>query len=314
MANQSKEHAAAGEYWSKKSLQKGQAGAPVRRRWWQSPFVVSFINERVSGDRIDGQSSGLIELLKAETPNGPLNHGVSVGGGTGGKEIRLVREGLVERFTIYELSEARIEQGRERAFASGLEDQIHFVLGDAFESVATPTFDLVHWNNALHHMFDVRQAVAWSKDVLVPGGLFCMDDFVGATRFQWSEDELQAANRIRGIFKGSDYLRNPKNTSLALAEKVVRPDRQGLIDADPSEAADSDAILPAITEVFPSVRVVPTGGLIYNLALKDMFENFDEGGSDTDRLLLQLLLEIDLLHSELGRNHYAVALARKPAP
>ena len=114
-------------------------------------------------------------------------------------------------------------------------------------------YDFVHWNNSLHHMFDVDKAVEWSKNILRSGGLFYMDDFIGSSRFQWPDEQLAFATRVRQVFKNTKYLTNPRIDLLSLKTKISRPSEKKLIKQDPSEAADSERIVDAIYKHFPDV-------------------------------------------------------------
>ena len=77
---------------------------------------------------------------------------------------------------------------------------------------------------------------------------------------------------------------------------------------DPSEAADSERIVEVLYKYFPNVEFKATGGVVYHLALNDMFHNFDE---QEDKILVDLLMMIDELCTMLGQTHYGVALAFK---
>jgi hypothetical protein len=81
-----------------------------------------------------------------------------------------------------------------------------------------------------------------------------------------------------------------------------------MIAADPSEAADSERILPSVREIFPDASIIETGGVIYHLALNDVFANFDES---EDHALLQVALLLDRALTAMGDNHYAVAIATR---
>jgi hypothetical protein len=61
--------------------------------------------------------------------------------------------------------------------------------------------------------------------------------------------------------------------------------------------------------VFPGVRIIPTGGVVYNLALKDIIANFGE--DDADRL--RDLLDQDAELAARGQTQYACAFASKQA-
>ena len=296
-----------GDHWSKKTASH-QAG--LKLRWWQSELIVRHINRLVCGDDIAGFSQGLVELVRSRAaPSLPFGKGISVGGGTGQKEMGLMRQGIVHRFDIYEYSDARIQAGIQLAEKAGLEGRVRFIHGDAFELVdPDQQYDFVHWNNSLHHMLDVDRAVAWSKGVLRTGGLFYMDDFIGASRFQWPDQQLEIATRIRHIFKNTKYMAHPRAPADSLPAIVSRPNKDKLIANDPSEAADSERIVEALYKHFPNVEVKATGGVVYHLALSDMLHNFNE---ETDRALIDLLMLVDELCLRLGQTHYGVALAFK---
>jgi SAM-dependent methyltransferase len=286
---------------------------PARTRWWESARVRAHVNQLVCGQRCAGPSEGLLRLLSQRLVERgittPLASAISIGGGHGYKESLLLEAGLVERFEIYELSPARVRAGRAQAEAQGLAERLRFVEGDAFSLARGRRFALVHWNNALHHMLDVDRALAWSREVLAPGGVLFLDDFVGPDRFQWSRRTLELASAVRARLP-ERFLRDPERPGASLARVLKRPHAGALAAADPSEAAQSSRILPSLRVHFPGRELILTGGAVYNLALKDALANFDEDVRE-DQAALDALLDLDALLTGLGlvESHYAVALA-----
>jgi hypothetical protein len=136
------------------------------------------------------------------------------------------------------------------------------------------------------------QAIAFSRLLLRPGGLFVMDDYVGPTRFQVSEPVYQAAQEIRSRLP-EKYLANNTESKdrYPLLPNCPRITTQRMIETDPSEMADSESILPAIQKHMPEAQIVRTGGLVYILALRPLFGNFDENDPADTELLSQLLEE-----------------------
>lgn len=120
--------------------------------------------------------------MRQERPQG-WSKGLSVACGEGRKEMSLVSAGIVEHFDLFEISAARVERGRALAEKKGIADKLTFHVCDAF-STDVGQYDIVYWNNALHHMLDTTEAVAWSHERLVRGGSFVMDDYVGRNRLQ----------------------------------------------------------------------------------------------------------------------------------
>ena len=275
---------------------------PRRTRWWESQTILRHINALVCGEAIPGMHAGFHRLIAEARRDRPIRKAVSVGCGAGQKEMSLIQSGIVQEFHLYEISIERIRRGRERARSLGIADRVHFHEADAFEACHGGDYDLVYWNNALHHMPDARAAVQWSKARLLPDGLFAMDDFIGPSRFQWTDTALSFARRFRESLPAR-FLADPMEPTRKLPPPV-RPTIESMIKIDPSEAADSASILPAIHEVFHAPRVIFTGGVIYHTGLNDVLANMAE---DARQLKAALLLDHALAIA--GENQYAVALA-----
>ncbi|NJO55704.1 MAG: class I SAM-dependent methyltransferase [Rhodospirillales bacterium] len=232
---------------------------------------------------------------------------ISVGCGSGVKELWLMQMCAVGHFQLFDISKENIRLGKQEAERLGLANRANFHAEDAFAAPLGKDYDLVYWNNALHHMPNVWDAVRWSYDRLKPGGLFAMDDFVGPSRFQWSEDNLRWASAVRQQLP-ERYLRSPDDPNGFVSRDVDRPTPEQVIATDPSEAVDSGRILAAIDAFFPGAEVIPTGGALYVCALNDIFLNFI---TEEDLILLEQILLMDQMLARYGETHYAVALAVK---
>jgi SAM-dependent methyltransferase len=283
---------AVGDYWSARAKSSGN--------WWTNRLVIRDINRRVIGEPYREISRGAVELGRRLAR--PLEHGISVGCGNGGKEIALVRDGVVGHMLGYDLAEARIAHARASAAALGLADRIEFRQADAFALHGRPEFDSVYWNNSLHHMFDVPAALAWSRDVLRPGGLLLVDEFVGPSRMRFDDETLAYANAIRGLL--------PERVLRSAARRLDQAWFAARIARDPSEAADSGRTLAAAAELFEGPEVRPTGGVVYFIALNGLFGNFDMARPE-DRALLGHLLALDAIYTAAypERTIYAVVAA-----
>lgn len=280
--------------------------------WWAHPRIVQHVNARVCGRPVKGTSRGLMEKVKELFGAQVWDRGVSVGCGSGAKEMAMMDAGIVGAFTLYELSPVRVEQGRALAESRGLQDRVEFHIQDAFKAgIPDGSVDFVHWNNSLHHMMDTPAAVAWSHRILRKGGMFYMDDFIGPTRFQWSDKALELCTAVRASLP-EKYLTNLRRPDGREPVRVRRPDPVAFARQDPSEAADSDRIMPALRKFFPGAWTMRTGGVVYNCALAHCIQNFNPGDPD-DTALLDGLLVVDDVALEIPgiESHYAVALACK---
>lgn len=293
----------AASYWDKFTP------SAERSRWWQWPRIIKFQNERICGKPLPGWSAGLINELGDRTGGRVFKRGVSIACGNGSKEMAFLRAGLVEHFDLFEISETRIAHGRELYKQAGLSERATWHVSDGITHLERgPSYDMVFWDNALHHMPDTARAVEASRTALNSGGVFVMNDFVGANRFQWTARELRYASAVRANLPDG-YLRHPRNPAARLPRALSRPDFQGMIDADPSEAGDSESILPAIRSLMPNPAIWLLGGSIYHLALNDVFANMDP---ERDAGMLEALLVLELALIERGESHYAAAIAIMP--
>lgn len=280
---------------------------PSRIRWWESQRIVRHVNRKICGSPLDEIGAALPALVSQRFPARVFEKAISVGCGVGFKEMMFVQAGLVDRFHLFELSQTRIRQGQALASKLGISDRITFHNRDGLSCDDVGSFDMVHWNHALHHMLDVDQAVIWSRDLLSERGIFVMDDFVGPSRMQWSDRTLRLATKVRSALPDR-LLGDPHHPGRRLSAKVTRPNRLALYLSDPTECADSGRILSSVAGRFSGAEIIPTGGVVYNLALMDAIHNLDEFG---DAALIDRLLRLDDRCTSLGEFHHAVAIAEK---
>lgn len=301
---------ASGEHWDR-VLAEGSSG--LRLHWWEDPTTLRHINRLVCGTALEGLHTGFHQRILEQLPRqeAPIR-ALSVGCGTGAKEIELIKAagGQVRfAFHCFDVAPAAIEAGRQLAEQQGVDDQIQFFLADAFRTpLEEESWDLVYWNNSLHHMLDTNQAIAWSHQRLRQGGLLAMDDYVGPNRFQWSDATIEKASELLGRLTPRQRC-HPQQPSRTVRELGGRPPIEAVIRTDPTEAADSARIHAALQRSFgDSLEWIPTGGLAYLICLDELFENFQ---SNAELQQLQSLLDADAQWARAGETGYAVALATK---
>ena len=288
-----------GDIWSERYSKK-RANAQ-RLKWTGSRTVLDYVTRLIAGEPCSTVQDANIRLIRSISPHLPRARALSVACGRGLKEMALLEAGLVTHFDCYELSEKAVLEGREEARKRKLADRVSFHLGDAFKARITPaSYDCIYWDNALHHMLDARAAMRWSRALLAKGGCFFMYDFVGPTRFQWADEQVRILKDILAslddayfLIPDSEYMWKKEPNCMSVEE---------MMHADPSEAADSDSILPAFRECFPTGTVIPLGGLVYVLGLDGILVNIPD-----DSLLLKKMLDIDAMLSRQGHNYFAVA-------
>lgn len=131
-----------------------------------------------------------------------------------------------------------------------------------------------------------------------------MNDYVGASRFQWPDEQIRVANDIRGSLPLSVFVQPDGANFWPIAR--TRPDLQSMMGNDPSEAADSDAIIASVRKYFPDAEILPIGAMVLNLVLTDIIYNIPD-----DSAIMTMLVRLDERLADMGEYHHAAALAFK---
>ncbi|WP_434052579.1 MAG: class I SAM-dependent methyltransferase [Roseibium sp.] len=268
----------------------------VTANWWTVPRLKAYIERAISPQN----GRGVIGALEALPEWSSAGRAVSVGAGSGGKERAILKAGLVDKFDLFELSEARAEQARQGASDDNLADRMQVHVADAFAVDSKNTYDLVYWDHALHHMMDVDRAMEWSIDALKPGGLLVINDYVGPTRLQWTKKEIDFARQF--LTDNLDYVQaDPSDL------RYKNPlNRLAMMMRDPSEAPQSDLILQSFKDrCGEEMRLI--GGTMVHL-LAPYVARFD----DQHDPIFDSLIDWDQQALKSGLSHFAFAAWRKP--
>jgi SAM-dependent methyltransferase len=275
--------------------QRWGAADPSIRSFWQSPVVMAEINRRITGDPQCRPSEHFVRHYCAT----PRARALSLGCGDGQLERELLRLGACEQLVAIDLSADRLErarastppelQGRIEYVCANLET---WVPGELASWAPGQTFDLVIGKGVLHHIQDLERLLSIIAQSLSDGGVLYVDEFVGPSRFQWSDSQLAIVNRL--LDRLSENLRrdlvDPAHGAKAPAS---RPTVAGMIAADPSEAARSAELRELLQSHFEPLEEREWGGAIFHLLFNRIMGNFT--GHDD---LVRVIMELDAILTE----------------
>lgn len=278
---------------------------PSLTQWWAIPAVVQRWNRLMTGD-----PALTFPRYVAETyllPRGALR-GLSLGCGTGGNEVIWARTGAFGRLEGVDVSPRRIEAATAAAARAGLGEVLGFRTMDVSRVAdGGERFDVLLGLQSLHHFDHLAQTAGRLAALLEPGGLLVVDEFVGPTRFQWTDGQLRAADALLAELP-PERRRLPDGR---VKQRVVRPSRLSMVLDDPSEAVDASSLLPAIRGAFDIVEERPYGGTVLHIALSGIAHNFLDQDLETLDLLDRCFDAEDRALPELGHDFTAlVARAR----
>ncbi|MBA2669188.1 MAG: class I SAM-dependent methyltransferase [Gemmatimonadetes bacterium] len=231
---------------------------------------------------------------------------VSIGCGAGDNERVWAGLGGFACIRGYDLSPAAIQRARDAATAEGLYDILRFEVADALDLDAGARYDVVPFEQALHHFSPLEKVLERTAQLLKPDGLLILNEYVGPTRFQWTDRQLEVINGLLAILP--EHLRRQRDGRVKRREH--RPGRLRMIAADPSEAAESGRILAALRERFEIVELRPYGGTVFHMLLRGIAHNFADTPEAQEWLELCFGVEDCALAAGELESDFVVAVCR----
>ncbi|GBE05575.1 MAG TPA: class I SAM-dependent methyltransferase [Nitrospirae bacterium] len=275
--------------------------------WWDIPTVRERWNYLISGDaKIDYHEYVFRRFLSGMTS---LN-AMSLACGTGHREIRWAELSGFRSIDAYDLSEARIEYARNKARERGYGSIINYHVADVYNiEMRECYYDAVLAEQSLHHFSPLKKILLRINGFLKPNGYFIVNEFVGPTRFQWTDRQLEVVNGLLSLLPEKYRLRWNNGS---VKTKVFRPGRLSMILSDPSEAVESSRILPLLNEIFEIIEIREYGGTILNLLFSEIAYNFLSEDSETQNFI-RLCFEIEdgLLKAGDLNSDFVLAVCRK---
>ena len=225
-----------------------------------------YIRPRVSGD---SEVSYLEYFLATHLSEGPVEQLLSLGCGGGNLERDLLRLGAAEAIDGFDGSEASIGMAQELAERDGFTKQLTYRVADLNQlELPTDRYDVVVIKMALHHFEALEHVYSQLRRCLKPGGLLMFNEFVGPTRFQWTETQLAHMNQLlQGL---------PQRIRRQASVVVIRrPLVADMIAQDPSESVRSSEIMPLLEKDFEIVEKRGYGGTLLHILLSHVLPLLD---------------------------------------
>ncbi len=274
--------------------------------WWTIPQVTKRFNYLITGNENIEYHEYISKKYFSQKQN---LIALSLGCGNGKKEIKWMQHANFKEIKAYDISEKRINFAKEQVIKKGLGGIIDYQIADIYDiEFEHNHYDLVFTEQSLHHFSPLESLMSKINKSLKHDGCLIANEFIGPSRFQWTKKQLQLVKNILGILP-EKYKINAVDGSV---KKVFRPSKLRMIVADPSEAVESNKILPLLEKHFNIVEIRPYAGAILHLLLDGIAPAFSSDEKNSERYL-RLLFEIeDLLTEEKQvQSDFALAVCQK---
>jgi SAM-dependent methyltransferase len=259
------------------------------RSWWQSPVVLAEINRRITGDPEVAPEEYFVDRYCRE----PVDLAVSLGAGGGQLERRLFALGACRRLIGVDIAETRVARANSKVKPE-LRDRIRFECANLERWRPPEPVDLVVARDVLHHIEGLESLCRSLTAMMRPGALLYCDEYVGPTRFQWSDEQLRIIGRLLERLS-PELVTDLVSADGTLRREARRPDLDRFIAEDPSEAIRSDEIPGVLAAHFELVEHRDYGGAVFNQLFNRIMGNF--AGHDD---LVRTIMEIDFILCDAG--------------
>ena len=281
--------------------------------WIQHPYIIRYINTQISGNP---ETDWLI-WFKEQFAKEPFKRGLSLGCGTGLVEREALQKKICHEFDGIDITQESINVAIRLAKENCLENKLHYSIQDLNKVKLEPQkYDFILISHALHHVENLEYVLKEMKKALQPEGLILMSEYIGPSQFQFTQEQLRNMNEFVDTIP-QEYKRDlSKENEIAYKGPVIRPTREFMNQADPSESIRSDEIVPLLKKSFEIVAKKDYGGTLMQFVLANIAGNFDETKQKDKEILDRLCsLESKLIQEGKLQSDFSVIVAQhKPTP
>lgn len=250
--------------------------------FWVIPEITDKWNEIISGDSRVIYEDYIYEKYLKDKKGLKL---LSVGCGEGFHDRNFAKYDCFESILGLDYSPESIRMAQEIAKEENL--NINYICGDFYQKEFKEKYDVILFSSSLHH-FDKIDSFLENKikPLMKDNGILVVFEFVGPNRLQWRDNQLNKANELLRQLPDRYKVFYDRQT---LKKKVYKPGYLRMLMVDPSEAVDSEAIVPSLKKHFRIIEEKKLGWNILHILLKGIAHNFLNDEEETKELINELI-------------------------
>jgi SAM-dependent methyltransferase len=256
--------------------------------WMANASIREYVNSQISGLPDAWPMDWFAHWLGGRR----FRRALSVGCGAGAMERDLIRRDICDTVDAFDASSVSIGVARQLAKDAHVEQRIHYYEAD-FNSPTLPSnrYDLVVFHQSAHHVAKLEKLYAALLGTMTDDGLLYMDEYVGPSRFDWSDDLL---SRQRALYdEVPSHARRLSELPLPIH------------GTDPSEAIRSSEILPQLAHGFELIERRDYGGVILSI----LYPVIDWSAAPPG--LIDRLIDADRVRlTNHEQSYYSIVIAR----
>jgi ubiquinone/menaquinone biosynthesis C-methylase UbiE len=283
MALPSESSAVVSKVWSDFARSRLAPGTEGWRFAMDHPRVRSYVYDKYLNGK-DPFSLALSSLL----PQSQIL-AVEIGCGGGDLAIGLAKSGRFSHIDAYDVSKGAIELAQSKEMAAGVTN-VNFEVRDCNQiSITGKKYDFAYSSHALHHIEDLEKMFSEIAKVLVDDGIFFADDYIGPSRMQYTDYQIERMNYALSIL--SEQKKHDAWFDDRIKTEIARVPIEDYIRIDPSEGVRAAEIVSVMSQHFWT-KTIPMGLSIAYEVFSGIIRNFDPSNA-LDNALIDMIMKID---------------------
>ena len=277
----------AAQYWDEN---REKARDPTY--WMAHPLCRQAINRRISGSPHEWP----LDWFKRVYAPRPFGRGVSWGCGLGAFERSARHLAVVSEIEAFDVSQVSLDDACREAAREGIEG-IQYGFGNFDDPHLTSRrYDIAFFHASLHHVSGLERLFRRLTFALKRGGAVYVDEYVGPSRGDWTEEHLKLAQAVLDMLPAEAKLKTRIDIPIEIS--------------DPSEAIRSSEIPRFLHDFFDIEVWRPYGGQVVDLVFPCLAADWVCSAEGLPFVQSMLRIEEYDLERNPASTHYAVAYGR----
>ena len=214
----------------------------------------------------------------------------------------LARTGAFRKLSVVDIADGLLKRQKELTDRLGLEGIIEYNRKDLnVEAVGEAnSYDFILGIGTIHHIERLEGLFQEINNAIREDGIFCMREYVGPCRLQFTDKQINICNRIlEGL---PDYLKRDRDG--IIKKEVSRLSVESVVADDPSEAVRSEDIMETANRYLEVLACNWTGGTLLHPLLDGIAGNFEKGEAERAILKGLIVLERVLIEESVISSDY----------
>lgn len=287
---------------SKRIESHWNAGPLAPINWWNIPLIRERWNKKITNTVDTDYVKYTIDKYFFGKDSLSM---LSIGCGTGSQEIAFSDTNKFTWIDAIDIAKENIVTANKRNESN----RINFTHSSFEEFNSDKKYDLILFHSSLHHLKNIPTVLNKVNNLLSKDGILVIHEYTGPNRINWNRKQIEVTNQILSTLPEE---KRTYYSSGRTKRKQTAPGKLRMIISDPSEAIESESLLPELKNRFNTLELKGYGGNILVPLLKGISHHFSEKSPENELYLYRFFdLEDEFLQSNIDDYHFGVFAKKK---